>query len=150
MATLNGKEAPVNCEEFKRRLNLVWDARYFPPLPADIEAHIRACESCRRYADDMRKMNALLFDRPEPVMPPGLQQRLYAMAVATEVRNKDLSWKPYVFRGLALVVPAAILCIPLFPLPVPIRLWINAVISLLAMGVSLFYRMKFKTAIVKE
>lgn len=54
---------------------------------ADFEAHLAACEACRRELDELKAVSSILAEARPAEMPPGLRERLYASGKSVSERG---------------------------------------------------------------
>jgi predicted anti-sigma-YlaC factor YlaD len=89
-----------NCEEILTALMAVFDGETTRFAPEQLNAHLSACENCRREIEQMQNTFALLKTQerhaPETDLWSAIETRIEA-----ETRT---NWKPFVSLGVFLVV----------------------------------------------
>ncbi|MCI0587641.1 MAG: hypothetical protein L0323_12435 [Planctomycetes bacterium] len=69
----------MNCDRLREEIQARLDERgAAPPLPAEAQAHLGACEPCAAYAREIEAVSALLRGAPEEEPPAGFAQGVMA------------------------------------------------------------------------
>jgi predicted anti-sigma-YlaC factor YlaD len=89
-----------NCEEILMALMAVFDGETTEFAPEQLNAHLSACESCRREIEQMHNTFALLKTQERRESDENLWSAIEPQMVA----EKRTNWKPFAFLGVFLVV----------------------------------------------
>ncbi len=96
----------MTCSEFAVKFNLMLDGVLPEPEKVDVLEHRQSCASCQEYASGIEMVISAVKQRPLLEMPEDLVQKLIAIEEALTVPR--VSWKPYILRGLAIMVAASL------------------------------------------
>jgi anti-sigma factor RsiW len=94
------------CEKVRPQLQALADGELTPGAVASAEAHLSQCPACRREAEDLARLSALLAEHPAPgaVLPAGAV--VAAQIVQRSRVRRGLRWAPVGILATAVLAAA--------------------------------------------
>ncbi len=72
----------------------------------DVLRHRASCARCEEFASDMESIDGTLRNLPTVGLRPEFREKLYQAAIRES--STFVSWRPYILRWLAIVVPVSL------------------------------------------
>jgi len=97
----------MRCQKARKSVSLALDKRLFPAWQEKLDAHVRACSSCRSWRDEQSRLQRLIAMPPALDPGPGLTAAVMARIAAASpgrVVSPTLSLPPALLRVAALLL----------------------------------------------
>jgi|GEM_PF-2841185 len=117
----------MNCEEFRERIQLLFDEGEVELKDADMLAHIGICQVCAEFRDELRTIDATLRRIPFEPIPASLVLSLRQIAEPRALPSPG--WKPDVERAAMYLIPGLLLWSSQWALPANARPYLLALIT---------------------
>ncbi len=131
----------MTCRKFRKELHHLLDIREAEHLTNDMTEHLKSCESCRTFAQAMKKLDFDLRHLPDIEVPADLEATLQAIPRVCEKENLLHPVRDDLRRMATYLVPGAALAIVAFTLlPEAHVIFSSAIAALAFVAIVLQYK----------